>query len=345
MLKAIITGDWHFEKLCRFFPYGADIDIHSRVIDSMCVYAVENCIKHVIIPGDLTHKPSMGDEYMTALIYVLAKYKNLLTFHYIPGNHDFKERGKCSSDVLEALNKCSLLPHFTIYKQVTDVVIDGTRVVFVPYPNTTYEKGDPALVIGHVEQVGATGDNGLPLRKVSDNHTIALHEGDMLVSGHLHTHQYIKKRRTLFPGAPYQTTFGEQGPKGFVHLRAAPGETSLKTSWEFVHTPRLFKLINLVVNTDSDWAKIKKSDRIFYKVTKAAGITTPKDLTREYPNVMSVTGEFDRTALAETLKADIVVDAITPTTGLTEFMRKSGLTRDERRLAKEIVTDIINELV
>lgn len=60
---------------------------------------------------------------------------------------------------------------------------------------------------------------------------------------------------------------------------------------------------------------------------------------------MSVTGEFDRTALAETLKADIVVDAITPTTGLTEFMRKSGLTRDERRLAKEIVTDIINELV
>jgi exonuclease SbcD len=85
----------------------------------------------------------------------------------------------------------------------------------------------PRVLLGHVELGTALTDSGQPLAGRCD---IELGESDLLevgadyiALGHIHRHQIIRER-ICYPGAPRQTTFGEEGPKGYCLVEINAGE-------------------------------------------------------------------------------------------------------------------------
>lgn len=348
MFRAVITTDWHLRKLKRFFPE-TDIEIQMRELEKPFDYAIENGIKNVIIPGDISDKASLGDDYFVPLLALFFKYDPLLNITYVPGNHDFLERSRTSVDAIKCMIDNGVFRALQIHYSVTEQTIGGQRVVFVPYPYTEYPDGDPAIVFAHVAYTGALGDNGRPLKEVTGNSKLELHNGDVLISGHLHTHQYLnmKSKRVLFPGAPYQTNFGEQGPKGFVEVRARTNEANkLLFKYEFVNSRPAFQLINMEVTDSSQWDDVTDDPMKLYKISTGEGIVVPKNLTKDFPNVVSVNGSFAKgyvdADIVKTTASD--VPQITPVTGLGKFLKTTDLSVRERNMARQEVRAALEEL-
>lgn len=348
MFEGVVSTDWHLTKLARLFP-NRDIAIQFHEVEKPYAYIAENGLRRHYITGDITNKPDMDDEYLIPLIGLLAKYDKHVETVYIPGNHDFREKGSSSVDVLRKLAEMRAFKNLRIVNSIDEEEVDGVRLVYSPYPYTEYPEGDPAIVFAHVEYAGAVGDNGRVLKSACDKHSLQLHPGDVLVSGHLHTHQYmhIKKenRRVLFTGAPYQTNFGEQGPKGFCHIKARTKNGVLRFQYEHINSKPSFSLINLKIEDRSDWDKIENDPNKLYKIVLGEGVVEPKNLLRNFPNVVSLNGNFKNGFVDhETVSKAVDMPKITPLTGLVSYLKNTDLSRSEMKqivgLAKEAAQEL-----
>lgn len=346
MLEAISTSDWHLDGMGKHF-----IDATQRQlkeIDRIYQYAIKKGIKHVFIPGDISDTPHMKTSTYLQLVLFLKKYDGLINTYYVGGNHDRSDAENTSCDFLKLLADHKFFKSFRIFLQPEQDRIDGTLVNFCawPCPETMTEK-EGALNLAHITVTGAIGDNG---RKLTAKDEFKVHKNDYTVSGHIHQYQHLKSKRCIYNGNPYQKNFGESLPKGFVHLKARTERRVVEVRHRFVDNNPHFQLHTVVIESPTDFQKLKDSNNIRYKLLVAPDVLVPPDLRITYPNITG--GIFN----AETKKASDgvqelveVIDAqrlpkVKPTTGLKQYLSSEGFGKRQIKDAVSAVKEAMNEL-
>lgn len=345
ILRGVSTSDWHLSGgLSTIFPLTA-LGKQMAELEKIFKYCVENDIRHMFMPGDISDKARLDEDTFIALVGLLLKYDKYISFYYILGNHDFAHVGRTSIDVLQVFVDSGALKNVHLFRKPEVMTIDGVDVGFVPFPHKDLgelNSKKPKLIFAHIEEAGAIGDNGHPLK--SQHLKLNRNKSDFVFSGHLHTYQVIKKNRIIFNGAPFQKNFGEQGPKGFVEFKARYSEGELQVRSTFVDNRPEFKLVNLTIEEDADFDKIERNENILYKVTLGEGVIAPKGLTKDFPNIVMLNGVSykGRNNLSPTEKMSAKdIPKITPLTGLVKYLHDFELSEREVKSARRMVKEAI----
>lgn len=331
MLEAIALSDLHFDGLNKHF-----VDANDRILkemDKIYQFAVKRGIKYVFMPGDLADTPDMDWDTYSKLFMFLKKYDGLIETHYIAGNHDFADNENTSMNFLKVLANEKALKTTHIHLTASQAEIEGVPVNFLPYPCLkTLSTDSGALNFAHVEYTGAIGDNG---RKLKTKHELEVHPDDFTISGHIHTYQFLKDRRAVYVGNPFQKNFGESLPKGFIYFKAQSKRGRIQLSHEFIENKPGFILENVFINDVTDFKKIKNDDNIRYKLHIGPEVAIPPDLLIKYPNITGgivvqgiKTLEMDEDAPVRKSKVSIY-------TGLKSFLVSNGR-KDLKSLRNEV---------
>lgn len=346
MLDALATSDWHFGGQNVALGHDAT-DRQLREIRKVYEYAAEHGIKHIFVPGDISDTSKLDDHTLISLISLILEFETIKT-HYVLGNHDMEHIKKTSLDVLHVLSERGLFKNFKVYNSPAVVKIEGISCCMLPFPNLSVLKtSKPALVFAHVETPGAVGDNGHVLRGTDK---LIRQTGDYVISGHIHQHQILKKKRFMYVGSLYQKNFGEALPKGFIRLRAKYVSGKLVVTTEFVNSVPNFVLQTKVINEISDWDSLKQDDNIRYKILVGEGIIVPRDLVKDFPNIVYINGASSRvkvTTDGQTIEGGVGLNdlpAFKITTGLTKYLKSASMNVDQVKRAKVLVKEAQREL-
>lgn len=348
-LQFIVSSDWHLDGgLTRFFPTNAlEKQIHE--IKKPFAYAVETGTKHLMVPGDISDKARLSEDTLISAVGLFMAYAKYVKVHYTLGNHDFAHVGKTAVDVLKLFSETGAVRNLTVYDKPTIRELEGVDCCFMPYPHVAVPKHDrPKLIFAHIEEQGALGDNGLALKKVGLK--LERPKEDFVFSGHLHTYQFLKGRRLVFCGSPYQKNFGESLPKGWVDCSARYSSSGeLRVKHEFVNGLPSFVLQNVTIENDADWNKLEAGDQVFYKVQLGEGIVAPKNITRDIPNIVYLNGQTfkgrTRIELGDgEAKTDADLPKITPLTGLSKMLEAFEFNKKEIKHCTGMVKEAIKEL-
>lgn len=281
MFEGISLSDLHFTGLDKHF-----VDADDRIfaeMEKIYQYAVKRAIKYVVMPGDLSDRPHIPTDTYIKLFLFLKKYDDLVTTIYIAGNHDFDDIEHTSMNFLEVLSREKALKNTKIYLKPARTEIEGVPINFLPYPCLkSLSTNSGSLNFAHVEYTGAIGDNG---RKLKTKKELETHPDDFTISGHIHQYQYLKEKRAIYVGNPFQKNFGEKLPKGFIHFKAYVKKGRVMVEHEFIENKPNFTLVNLQINDVSDFKKIKNDDSIRYKLHIDPEVAIPPDLLIKYPNI------------------------------------------------------------
>lgn len=345
MLRAVSSSDWHLDGgLARIFPMNA-LSKQIAEINKVFQYCVENDIRHLFMPGDLSDKARLSEETLIALITLLSRYDKYLDFYYTLGNHDVAHVGKTSIDVLKIFADSGVFKRVHLFSTPEVREIEGVDVGFVPFPHTKAPKSDrPKLILAHVEEPGAIGDYGVPLK--SAHVKVERSKKDYVVSGHLHTYQVLKARRALYNGALYQKTFGESPAKGFVELKAKySSEGELLVRHDFVPSKPAFRLDTLKIESADDWDKLENGDHVFYRLYLGEGVVTPKRIVKDFPNIVQINGTTYRgKAVVEEKVSAGDIPKITPLSGLIDFLQRFELSKSEIKEAVGMVKEALQQM-
>ena len=328
---AVLTGDWHLTGLNKHFQ-----DADERILaegEKVFQYAVNNGIKTVLIAGDISDKPILPYGTYTGLFNLFEKYDKLLTIIYVAGNHDFENIEKTSMDFMRRLAKSRAFKNLQIVLKPERIEIEGVPVNLLPYPCVkSLSKKQGALNVAHVEYTGAIGDNG---RAIKTKNELKAHKNDFTVSGHIHQYQYMKAKRALYCGNPFQKNFGEALPKGFVHLRAILNGDRVDVEHKFVENKPGFILQNVYINDLNDFKKLKHDSNIRYKLHVDPEVPLPADIMLQYPNITGgIVWTGNKTVDHDTIETiKIERAAIDPMFGLKEFLGAEGLDQKAIKLA------------
>lgn len=344
MLEGISTSDWHLESLANHFPVD-HIERQMETIDRIYQYALEHGISHVFVPGDITDKYRMSDDTKRLLLQHFIKYDGVITTWYCGGNHDWADNTQTSMDLIKQFCEWDFLKTLRVMLRPEQHEIDGIIVNFLSFPTRKSIKHKlPCLNFCHVEAIGALGDNGRPLRTKKD---IAVDPRDFTISGHIHLYQFLEKKRFLYNGAPYQKTYGEGMPKGFIHFRAKYVKNKLKVEHKFVDSKPGFRLQTVIIQDQSDWTQLEVSPAIRYRVIVKDGIQIPADIRTRVPNISKINSANKNTDLDNISEVDIseqVLSEIHPKDGLKDYLKSSGIKKSLRIEADIEIDAILSEI-
>lgn len=343
-LNFIASADWHLQGMLSVFE--DPLPYQMAEIQKPYSYAMEHGIKNVFVPGDISDVETMTERTMTHLIGLLLKFPDIDTY-YIPGNHDTASKGVTSLNFLSFLTDHGLFKNFKIFFKPTVVRLDGVNVAFMPWPSREVPTcKSPPLVLAHVEQPGALGDNGLPLRVKEE--PLDRQPGDYVVSGHIHQHQHLKKKRFVYTGSLYQKNFGESLPKGFLSGQANVSAGKLNVDIEFVRSRPAFVLETIQVSRAADLKQLKADPLIRYKIVvdKQSGVILPADITSRFPNIVSILGSggVSKSAIEALRSQTNDVPKFGPLTGLRKFCIGLGLDDKTASLAVSIAKELVQEV-
>ncbi len=346
MLNAVVASDFHIGGMKKVLRDPLAYQI--REIDKVYKYALSNSLEHVFVPGDLCHTPNMSDEELLAILTLLLTYDDSINTYYTLGNHDVESVKTSSLDVLAAIAGMGFFKRFHVFKQPYVKKIDGVYVAFMPFPHMEVPVCKrPPLVFAHIETPGAIGDNGKPLKSKEDQ--FVRQEGDFIISGHIHLHQYLKKKRFLYVGSLYQTNFGEQLPKGFLDIEARYSNGKLVVDYEQVNSKPNFVLETKVIESNEDWEQLSDSQQVRYKILVKEGLVVPKKVTEQLKNICSVTGiaktKVSTDDVAQTVGTTVQnLPTLKITTGLKQYLTHAGHDPENvvraQRLAKEVARSL-----
>lgn len=347
-LRAISTSDWHAQAYDRYFPDGSAMERQFAEFNKPYDYAAEHGISHVFIPGDISNIPRLDERYLISMMAFFKARDDHITTHYTIGNHDHLKHGRTSVDVLNAMVQNGFLKNLKLYYQPTRVVIEGVPVTFMPFPFTEQPKDKASLVFAHVETAGAVGDNGHPV-KGDPQHSIVRVPGDFMISGHLHTYQYLKKQRAIYNGSLTQRNFGESLPKGWIDFTAEKVDGKIKFEHTFVNTMPGFTFNTVTISDKSQWDDISEDPSKLYRIFVDEGITVPRNMAKERPNIIYIYSSDKKTkvkTLEKHARASLAdLPKFGPTTYLSPFLKKkAGLDLESRKRAKAMVYEALNEL-
>lgn len=343
MLHALVTSDWHLEAMKKFFPTDG-VKRQLQEIDKIYKYAVKKGIKHIFVPGDIADTPHMDWDTVRQLIELLRRYDGIINTYYIAGNHDFSDIKRTSLDVLDYITKNGFFQSFHIYLEYETLDIEGIKVDFLPYPNNKAKDSSvPTLNFAHIDADGAIGDNGRKM-KVHDDYDSP--ENHFTVSGHIHEHQYLERKRLLFCGNPYQKNYGESHDRGFVELKARTVDNKMQVKFKRHRTRPAFKLTNLMVEQQEDLSKISTNPLHFYKVWVDPSVILPNNFRIDNPNVTDVLDIRSKKKItlesSETPKHTEM--QINPMTGLKDYLKSQGFTKTKALSARSEVIKAATEL-
>lgn len=349
-LHAVVSSDWHLMGMSKVIKNTCSQQFAE--IKKVYEYALENGIKHVIVPGDLSHIPKLGDDEFIALLSLLLTYSDYVTTYYICGNHDVEHKHKTALDILWVIASTGMIKNFYVYKQPTVKKIDGVYVNFMPFPATeVLPTKKPPLVVAHIETAGAIGDNGRPLKH---GHEIKRQKGDFIVTGHLHKHQFLKKKRILYVGSLYQTNFGEDLPKGFLDLKARYKDGELIVKYEYVINKPNFVLETKLIRSQEDWNSLKREESVRYRVFVDDGIVIPKKITQDLTNIIQLSGLSKKSVveMEQLIKEGQALPSasfssipqLKITHGLKRFLKKNNLDKKTCKIAVTLAKEAANSL-
>jgi DNA repair exonuclease SbcCD nuclease subunit len=340
--EAVFTSDWHLTGLNKHFSDGDERILAEA--EKIFQYALNNGIKFVIIPGDISDNPNLPFDTYTALFNLFYKYDKLLTIIYVAGNHDFENIEKMSMNFMRRLSKTKAFKNLQIILKPERIEIEGVPVNLLPFPALkTLSKKTGALNVAHVEYTGAVGDNGRTLKTKQE---LQSHKNDFTISGHIHQYQYMQAKRAVYCGNPFQKNFGESLPKGFVHARVTLNGDRVDVEHKFVENKPSFTLQNIHIKDLNDFKRLKHDSNVRYKLHIDPDVPVPADIMLQYPNITGgivYTGKGDKALDTEdTIKIERA--DIDPEFGLAEFLGAEGLDQKQIKLALKEVQKAKNAL-
>lgn len=341
MLHGLVTSDWHFDGLRNHFPED-HASIVAREVRKVYQYAVDNGIKYIFVPGDISDNYRMTPESQRAILSILVEYDEIVETYYMMGNHDFGDVTATSLDLFDSMSDFKMLKTFRIIRDRKQLTIGKVRLNFCPFPHKSLLPSDiPCINFIHQDVNGAVGDNGRPLRT---RHDIELDPRSFTFAGHIHKFQYLKDKRVLFGGNLYQKNFGESLPKYFIEFKAKVVDNKLKLKWEAHENVPNFKLETVHINTQEEFSKLVADKYIRYRVYVADGVVVPKNLRKDIPNIDQL-WEFagkklkknDQDVVNTFIQESKELPKINPTTGLASYFKSQKLSKQDYLLGKAAV--------
>ncbi|AQT28660.1 putative recobination related endonuclease [Erwinia phage vB_EamM_Yoloswag] len=344
MLEAIVCSDWHLEGLAKHFPQD-HVERQLETIDRVYQYAVEHGIKYMIVPGDITDKYRMSDDTKRLLLQHFLKYEGVIETYYSGGNHDWADSTQTSMDLIQQFTEWSFLKSLHIYLRPKQLKLEDIVVNFLPHPaKESIRHKKPCLNFCHVEAVGALGDNGRPLHAKKD---IAVDERDYTISGHIHLYQHLEEKRFLYCGSPYQKTFGEALPKGYVHIQAKYVKNRLIVKHKFIDSKPGFRLETVLIDDQRKWSQLEANPAIRYRLIVRDGISIPADIRIRIPNISQINTSNKSVDLnnIDTIDvSELELSEINPKDGLTAYLKESGISKPLRKRAKLEIDSVLSEI-
>lgn len=344
-LHAIVTSDWHFEKLKKLFPHD-HIDRQIREIEKIYQYALEKGIKHVFIPGDIsdTHKME-ADTYMKMLM-LFKKYDGIIHTYYSGGNHDYSDITTTSMDLFKTILDGGYLETFHLFLKSEQIEVDGITCNMVCHPDLeSMPSRNPCLNFVHVEYTGAKGDNG---RLLKSKHNFQSPRRDFNISGHLHQYQELTKRRVIYCGTPYQTNFGEALPKGFIEIRAGVKDRKMVVKHRYIDNKPGFRLLTEEICSTKDFARLSTEPGIRYRLYLDEGVVVPSDLMLRNPNIVQVWHKNKNSKITtdvEQFRQETTeLPQLNPTDGLAKVFKAGGFKKSDYLVAKDMVKQALTEI-
>ena len=219
-MRILFFSDLHAYK----FSNNASVinGVHSRLHYSVGVllqiikYALDNEIKEICFGGDLYHTKLRLDVEIQEMIYnIFDRYKGILNFHFISGNHDIGNSLYSALTPLKGIGKVYLEP-------TTITLRDGTTIAMIPYQyseealkRAMYEH--PAeIMLGHTGIIGAKV-NGKEMKEgCIDLKTIKSYGYKKIFLGHWHDPNAIIDPVVKYIGAAIHTASDDRGDRGFL---------------------------------------------------------------------------------------------------------------------------------
>jgi len=236
-LEFLTVGDIHYEAIAKYFPDGNYLDPVNRTLQQIWQYAKDNAVEQIILLGDIFDNPYPKDETKKAFLKSLDKK---LQYHIILGNHDYANVNENSLNLCKYfIEDLGLMDNVRFYLSPTEVILNGVKLNFLPYPFKKATSEAPAICFGHFETKGSISDSG---RIFKDG--IELDNRYTWFLGHLH-----RQQTNIYPGSILQHRFGEPTNKYFFHVKVDEDE-KITVEKITINTP--YKLLDLVVNKLED---------------------------------------------------------------------------------------------
>ena len=190
--------------------------------DQFFPYLKEHGITKVLHLGDLFDRRkfiNFNTLHHTKKRFIEWFDKNGVELHCILGNHDvfYKNTNRLNSPK-EVLGEC--YPSFHLYEDVTELSINGTSILLVPWINEENQKAfmqkiadsKATILAGHLELTGYEVMPGVKFGEGMDDKF--LEKFDLVLSGHFH--KKSSKGNVHYTGTQYQmTTVDTNEIKGF----------------------------------------------------------------------------------------------------------------------------------
>ena len=347
MLHALSTSDWHLEGLDKHFGEEG-VDLQLQEIERIYLYAIERGIQYIFVPGDLSDRNTMRDSTKRKLLELLMRYDGKITTIYLSGNHDRSDSLHTSLDLIAKMaNEWKFLKTFHVYFDATQFEVEGIVVNMIPHPSErSIPHKKPCLNFVHCDIVGANGDNGRPLRT---SHEVEVDKRDFTIGGHIHLQQFLKSKRLLLNGSPYQKNFGESLPKGFVEFKARYQKGKLEVIHEFKNQVPIFIFETKLISTQQEFSTLSKSRYTRYRLLVEEGVIIPADLRIRYPNIAQIR-MADSHALQSivengTLEVNTTSTAVVnPRKGLKARLKSFGADKRQVRRGMELLKTALTEI-
>lgn len=227
--------DW-CAKTQRFMESNRGTLVNSRLVDtlntllSMRDFCVANCVKQVVIAGDLFHKRGVISTVVYNMTYrVIASFGKFgVDVLLIPGNHDQVSNVKNPENSLYALGEvCNVVSNNSIVtlkspEETVDLVCvpySKDKKAMVEYINS-YEvrEGICSVLVTHAGVSGSfVGSTSYSLKEELEAEDLRYGDFKYVVLGHYHKAQMVKGTNNMFYcGAPLQHNFNDEGDnRGF----------------------------------------------------------------------------------------------------------------------------------
>jgi DNA repair exonuclease SbcCD nuclease subunit len=219
MVKFLHTADWHIGMKATRLGKAAEPVRAARLgtVARMLEAATARGVDFVLVAGDLFENNGMSESIVRDTLEVLARSGDL-PIYILPGNHDPL---MADSVYLRGAWKRDAPSNVKVLEARELLALDDLGAVIYPCPvkqkvsrsdptGWILKEETPAIRIGLAHgnlATGAAGDN--PNFPIAPDRA-ALSGLDYLALGEWHSHLVHGDGRTVYPGAPEQTAFGER---------------------------------------------------------------------------------------------------------------------------------------
>ena len=345
-MRAIVTGDFHLERMESLIQ-DFDTSLYYKTYDKIVKYAENKGINRIFILGDVFHTPFPDSSSLIQFLSYWNKYE-WLKVYVILGNHDFSKNKKHAFDIATFFNTEMGVPkNIKIFSEPEIKKFDGIRVCLLPHPNTKAPKTKmPKIVFGHFPVKGALGDNGYKLKTGESLKT----GKDFWFLGDLHQNQDWKK--ISYPGSPYQLSFGESLPKGFLDIdvdlkKDKKNQYKLDVDKKWIKLNPEYKLETIKIHEEDDIDNIEFKSDTYYKVFVKQGVQLPEDFLNN-KRIVNTPGFSNNKELSSLEENSIPLEDqktlfLGPTYRLKDYLiGEKNLKPKDARTGKKVVRNIVN---